>query len=66
MTTTHTTTDATTPLITIRQAALKLACCEETVRRLIRRGRAPAVRIGSVYRVRLADVEAALAVGRAA
>ena len=52
-------------MLTIRQAAEALSVCQETVRRQIRCGRVPAIKIGVVYRVRLADVEKALAVSQA-
>ena len=53
-------------MLTVRQAAEALSVCEETVRRQIRARRVNAIRIGSVYRVRLADVLSALAVNNAA
>jgi len=60
--TTTSPTMAVTRRVTVAEAAEALAVCEETVRRLIRRGRVPAVRVGVTYRLRLAEVEAALAV----
>jgi excisionase family DNA binding protein len=34
------------PLLTVREAADRLRCSEKTVRRLIRRGELPALRVG--------------------
>ncbi len=57
---------ATLQMLTIKQAAQALAVCDETIRRRIRSGQVPAIRIGAVLRVRLEDLLAALAVGKAA
>lgn len=35
----------------VHEVAAKLACCEETVRRMIRTGKLPALKVGSTYRV---------------
>ena len=48
--------------VTVAEAADELAVCQETVRRLIRRGRVPALRVGATYRLRLDEVEAVLRV----
>lgn len=45
------------PLLTVREVAAYLACAEETVKRLVRRGQLSAVRIGPRLRFRREDVE---------
>lgn len=55
-------TNRTSRRVTVAEAAEALAVCQETVRRLIRQGRVPAIQVGTTYRLRLAQVEAALAV----
>lgn len=60
--TTSTPTKTTGRRVTVAEAADALAVCQETVRRLIRRGSVPAVRVGVTYRLKLAEVESALAV----
>jgi excisionase family DNA binding protein len=46
--------------ITVRDVALRLGCCEETVRRLIRSGALPALRLGQQYRVDQKTLELSL------
>jgi excisionase family DNA binding protein len=41
------------PYITVKEAAALLDCCEETIRRMIRDRKIPAVRLGRTYRMRL-------------
>ncbi len=62
--TNETTTPPTTTsrFVTVAEAAKELACCEETVRRLVRRGRVQAIKVGAHYRLRVAEAAAALAV----
>jgi excisionase family DNA binding protein len=50
--------DAPESLLTVREVAAYLACAEETVKRLVRRGELPATRIGTRLRFARADVEA--------
>jgi len=49
--------DALESLLTVREVATYLACAEETVKRLVRRGELPATRIGTRLRFARADVE---------
>jgi excisionase family DNA binding protein len=48
------------PLLTVREVAAYLACAEETVKRLVRRGDLAATRVGARLRFRHADVAAYL------
>jgi excisionase family DNA binding protein len=49
------------PLLTVPEVAAYLACAEETVKRLVRRGLLPAVRVGSRLRFHQTDIERYLA-----
>jgi excisionase family DNA binding protein len=49
------------PLLTVAEVAIYLSCAEETVKRLVRRGLLPAVRVGPRLRFRRDDVERYLA-----
>lgn len=46
--------------IPIREAASKLACSEQTVRRLIHGGKLPAIRLGNGLRIAEKDIEICL------
>ena len=48
----------------VSEVAAKLSCCEETVKRMIRSGRLPAVKLGGQYRVAEGTIAASLGTGR--
>ncbi len=43
--------------LSVKQAAVVLACSEKVVRAEIQRGRIPSYRIGRLIRIRIADLE---------
>jgi len=55
-----------TELLSPRRAAEVLECSEHGIRKWIRQGRLPAVKIGRLVRIRKADLEAAIRLGLAA
>ncbi len=50
-------------LLTVKEAAQRLACTEAAIRKWLRQRRLPAVKIGRLVRLREADLEAAIAKG---
>jgi len=60
-TTANSTTVATSlPAIDVEDAAIKMKCCTRTIYRLIDNRQLPAVKVGSVWRIRPEDVDAYL------
>jgi excisionase family DNA binding protein len=50
-------------LLTVKEAAQRLACTEAAIRKWLYLRRLPAVKIGRLVRLREADLEAAIAKG---
>lgn len=50
-------------LLTVKEAAQRLACTEAAIRKWLYQRRLPAVKIGRLVRLREADLEAAIAKG---
>lgn len=53
---THVNADTVTKLVTVREAAQRLGCGEETVRRMVKSGRLKCKRIGNQIRIDPADL----------
>jgi excisionase family DNA binding protein len=50
-------------LLTVKEAAQRLACTEAAIRKWLHQRRLPAVKIGRLVRLRQTDLEAAIAKG---